>query len=59
MIAASHNVPVLLRRRWVCAAGGDSVRHTDPESDVQPAAPGGGGAGLSPAGAAAGQECGR
>jgi hypothetical protein len=44
-----------LGRRCGCGAGGNSIRNTGPESTVPAAAPGGGGAGLCPAGAAAGE----
>src|SRR5215217_7923308 len=44
-----------LAGRWRCGAGGNNVINTDPESTVPSAARGGGGAGLSPAGADAGQ----
>jgi hypothetical protein len=44
-----------LGRRWRCRAGGHSVNDTGPESPVPPAAAGGGGAGLRPARADAGQ----
>jgi hypothetical protein len=40
---------------WGCGAGGHSIRNTGPESPVPPAVSGGGGAGLRPAGAAAGE----
>ena len=43
-----------LGRRWQCGAGGHSVNDTGPESTVPPAASGGG-AGLRPAGADAGE----
>jgi hypothetical protein len=44
-----------LGRRSRCGAGGNSIRNTGPESTVPRAAAGGGGAGLSPAGAVAGE----
>ena len=44
-----------LAGRWPCSAGRDSVDYTALESDVRSATRGGGGAGLRPAGAAAGQ----
>jgi hypothetical protein len=43
------------RRSW-CGAGGHSMGNTGLESTVPRAASGGGGAGLRPAGADAGQE---
>ena len=57
MICYASNVVAraLLGRRWGCGAGGHSVSNTGPESTVPPAAPGGGGAGLRPAGAVAGE----
>ena len=51
----SHVARAFLGRRWRCGAGGHSVRNTGPESTVPSAAPGGGGAGLRAAGAAAGE----
>jgi hypothetical protein len=44
-----------LGRRSRCGAGGHSMGNTGPESAVPRAAAGGGGAGLRPAGADAGQ----
>jgi hypothetical protein len=44
-----------LGRRWQCGAVGNSAPGTGPESTVLPAAPGGGGARLRRAEAAAGQ----
>jgi hypothetical protein len=44
-----------LGRRWGCGAGRHSIRNTGLESPVPPAASGGGGAGLRPAGADAGE----
>jgi hypothetical protein len=44
-----------LGRRWGCGAGGHSMGNTGPESRVPPAVSGGGGAGLRPAGAFAGE----
>jgi hypothetical protein len=44
-----------LGRRSRCWAGGDSMGNTDPESTVPRAGSGGGGAGLRPAGADAGE----
>jgi hypothetical protein len=45
-----------LGRRGGCGAGGHSLSNTAPESPVPSAVSGGGGAGLRPAGAAAGEE---
>jgi hypothetical protein len=44
-----------LGRRSRCGAGGNSIRNTGLESTVPGAASGGGGAGLRPAGAVAGE----
>jgi hypothetical protein len=41
--------------RWGCGAGGNSTSSTDPEGTVPPAVAGGGGAGLRPVGAVAGE----
>jgi hypothetical protein len=44
-----------LGRRWGCGAGGHSMGNTGLDSPVPPAVLGGGGAGLRPAGATAGE----
>ena len=50
-----ERIRAFLGRRSQCAAGGNSVSNTGPESRVPRAAPGEGGAGLRQAGAGAGE----
>jgi hypothetical protein len=55
VITTSSISDPFLGRRWRCAAGGNSVVNTGPESTVPAAASGVGGAELRPAGAVAGE----
>jgi hypothetical protein len=51
----SSNARAFLGRRYGCGAGGHSMGNTGPEGTVPVATPGGGGAGLRPAGPDAGE----
>jgi len=54
-LGATRRIRAFLGRRCGCGAGGHRVRNTGPEGPVHAVVSGGGGAGLCPAQAAAGE----